>query len=943
MFRGIRLFFLLIVSIFCTLIAQAQTTRLTGKVLNDKNDPIAGASVKITGQATGVATDVEGRYNLNLEPGKKYELEFSVIGYETKTVSDVEVINGQVNELNVILTTKAKEGEEVVVSARRTSARLESVNAAISFQKNTNTVASVISAESIRRSPDRNTGEVLKRTPGTSVQEGKYLVVRGLADRYNQAMLNGILLSSTEADRKTFSFDLFPASMIDNIIINKAFVPELPGEWAGGLVQVNTRDIPAKGFFNIQIGTGFNTQTISNDFYSYKGGKTDFLGIDDGTRGLPKSYTTKNEFKVLSLPEKIAVAKEFENVWAADKVSSPINASFQASGGFNKKFGGQKQLGVILGLTYNKSNRFVKLTNNGFAFSDAGSGGSLVTPEFLYTDNRYSSEVLWGALGAVTFQFNANNKISYKTIFNVNTTDYTTVRIGTLNNGRAVLDSLRGTELGFKQNMFWNNQLSGEHNFSKYQAKLRWYGAFNILDAYIPDQRRLTYSKDNENNRPYLANISNVLSQQSANRFYQFLNDYIYTAGADLSKNFKAFSQTQSIKVGYLLQIRDRLFDSKPFSIYLPSNNEPLRMLGPDQIFSPGNFGDGTNNMFAFDAFDVNIYRYLANNILNAGYIQFDNQFSKAFRVVWGVRVENFDQLMGSVKAWDPRHSHTEVTDFLPGLNATLRVNNKTNIRITGSQTVVRPELRELAPFQFFDFDLNATVQGSSGLKRTKITNADIRYELYPRGGETFSVGVFYKHFDKPIEQIFQLGGGGSSIINFSNPDKATAYGVELEFRKRLDVLDVLKNFTFLTNLSYIKSKVEDKKLDLDRPLQGQSNYLINAGLLYDLEKAGLSSSILFNQIGKRIAFVGATASGSGISEFPDTWEAARPLLDFQVAKKLLKSKGEIKLNVSDILNQTAYFYQNTDGNTKLNKNVDKYRFTRKFGTTFSLTFGYNF
>ncbi len=937
----LRLKLLLILS-FAFSFTYAQN-KVSGKVSNEKNEPLPGVSVRVAGQAGGTSTNVEGRYTLTLPTGK-YELEFSAVGYETKTVTDVESTS-QLNELNVVLVIKAKEGENVVVTARRSSARLESVNSAISFQKNTNTVASVISAESIRRSPDKNTGEVLKRTPGTSIQDGKYLVVRGLADRYNQAMLNGILLSSTEPDRKTFSFDIFPSAMIDNIIINKAFVPELPGEWAGGLVQVNTRDIPAKNFFNVQIGTGFNTQTVSNDFYSYKGGKLDFLGIDDGQRGLPASYGSKNQFKVLTPAQKIEVGKQFENVWAPEKVSSPINTSFQASGGFNKKFSGDKQLGVILGLTYNKSNRYLKLTNNGYAFSDDVSGNTVITPDFLYNDNRYAQDVLWGGMGAVTFQFNANNKISYKTIFNVNTTDYTTNRGGEVNNGRSSLDSLKGSELGFKQNMFWSNQLTGEHNLSLFQQafKLKWYGGFSILDSYIPDQRRLTYSKDNENNRPYLANISGVLSQQSGNRFYQFLNDYIYTGGADLTKSFRAFGFNQSVKAGYMIQVRDRLFDSKPFSIYLPRDNEQLRLLGPDQIFNPDNFGTGFDNKFAFEALDANIFRYLANTILNAGYIQFDNQLSQALRVVWGVRVENYDQLMGSVKAWDSRHSHTEVTDFLPGLNATLKLNNKTNLRLSGSQTVVRPELREVAPFQFYDFDLNATVQGATGLQRTKITNADLRYELYPRAGETFSIGVFYKHFDKPIEQIFQLGGGGSSTINFSNPEKAEAYGAELEFRKKLDFTDGLKNFTFLTNLSYIKSKVSDAKLTIDRPLQGQSNYLINAGLLYDLENAGLNASLLFNQIGKRIAFVGSiNSTGSGMSEFPDTWEASRPLLDFQIAKKVVKNKGEIRLNVSDILNKKAYFYQNVDGNTKLNKGVDMYRFTRQYGTTFSITFGYS-
>ncbi|MES2772733.1 MAG: TonB-dependent receptor [Bacteroidota bacterium] len=920
--------------------AMAQRGKISGKVSNNRNEALPGVSIKILEAAGGVQTGVDGTYVISLEAGKKLQLVFSFVGYEAKTI-EVEVKPNEDQNLDVLLELANNKSTDVVVKGQARTGRQETVSALIQYQKNTNTVASVVSAEAIRRSPDRNSGDVLKRVPGTSVQEGKYLVVRGLADRYNQAMLNGILLPSTEADRKTFSFDLIPANMIDNMIINKAFVPEHPGEWAGGLVQVNTRDIPTKNFFSLQIGTGFNTQTIANDFYTYKGGKTDWLGFDDGSRSLPSSYTTKNQFALLTPAEKNEIGKQMENVWSAEKGGSPINASFQASGGFVKKFSGNRQLGVIIGLTYNKTNRYTKLTNNGYSFS----GSNTVTPDFLYNDDKYAQDVLAGALGTITYQFNSNNKISYKTIFNINTSDYATLRSGLLNNGRSPFDSLRGTELALKQNMFWNNQLSGEHNFPSAQIKARWYGSFNVLDAYVPDQRRLLYLKDNTNaNSAFAAQITNTLSQQSGNRFYQFLNDYVYTAGGDLTKTFNLFNQKQSIKGGYLFQVRDRLFDSKPFSVYLPRDNAQYRSLPSSQIFAAGNFGDGStaSTQFAFDAIGGNIYRYLANNILNAGFIQFDNQFTSKFRLVWGLRVENFDQLLGSVKQWDPRHSHTEVTDYLPGINATYKLNAKTNIRVSASQTVVRPELRELATFQFFDFDLNATVQGSPGLKRTKITNADVRYELYPKAGEVFNIGVFYKYFDKPIEQTFNLGGGGSSTFNYSNPEKATAYGIELEYRKKLDFNEVTKNFTFLTNLSYIKSKVADSKLALDRPLQGQSNYLVNAGLLYDLESAGFNATFLYNQVGERIAFVG-TGSAGGSSDFPDIWESSRPVLDFQVTQKIMQKKGEIRLGVSDILNKKLYFYQNTDGNTKLNKGVDTYRFTRQFGTTFSLTFGYNF
>jgi hypothetical protein len=217
--------------LFCLCIVSityAQIQKISGKVLNDKNEPIAGVTVKVT-SGEGTSTNVDGQFELNIAPGKKYEVRFSAVGYKAKMVSDVEVLAGQVNELNLVLETESKNLNNIVITAS-SNARKETVNSLITYQKNTNTIAQVVSAEAIRRSPDKNTGEVLKRVPGTSIQEGKYLVVRGLADRYNQALLNGVLLGTTEPDRKSFSFDIFPSSIIDNIIINKAFVPEYPGE-----------------------------------------------------------------------------------------------------------------------------------------------------------------------------------------------------------------------------------------------------------------------------------------------------------------------------------------------------------------------------------------------------------------------------------------------------------------------------------------------------------------------------------------------------------------------------------------------------------------------------------------------------------------------------------------------------------------------------------------
>ncbi|WP_207632540.1 TonB-dependent receptor [Foetidibacter luteolus] len=910
--------------------ATAQKGKIEGKILDENNKPVAGASVLVTGINAGLASDQDGRFLFTVDAGKEYEIQVTALGYVSKTISNVLVTVNQVSSIEIILTPSSNNLQTVTV---KTSAKKETTNALIQFQKNTNTVAQVISSEAIRRSPDKNTGEVLKRIPGASIQEGKYLVVRGLSDRYNQAMLNGIQLSSTEPDRKTFSFDIFPSSMVDNIVINKAFVPEMTGEWAGGLVQVNTKDIPSQSFFNIQVGTGFNSQTIGKDFYSYKGGKLDWLGIDDGRRKLPEGIPYKNSFSNLSREEKTEWGKKFNNDWSYHEGSAPINTSMQISGGFNtnlfsKKFGG------VIALTYSSNNRRLAFDNNIYNLNRAA---RTADTSFAYQNTRYSKDVLWGALANFALQIDNNNKISLKNVFNINATDYVTIRQGQdyeFGAGRAA--PIRARELAFKSNTLYNTQLTGEHNINSLKSKLKWYGSFTILDQYIPDQKRLQYNEVIDT-KVFEALINEAKSQKSGSIFYSNLSDYIYTAGADWTTNFKLFSLSQSVKGGYLFQVKDRLYNARPFSITMPSsNNRSLLLLPEEQIFATSNFG---GNGFEFDEFGEANFRYLANSILNAGYIQLDNQFANWLRIVWGVRVEDFDQLVGSVKKSDDRFVNTKVTDFLPAVNATFKLNNQTNIRLTGSQTVIRPEFRELSNLAFYDFDLGATVLGNKELKRTKVTNLDLRYELYPRAGELFTVGVFYKYFKDAIEQFYnQSGAGSSSTFNFINADKATGYGAEVEFRKKLDFVSALRNFTFQTNLSYIYSRVESKGVELDRPLQGQSPYVINFALQYDVEKLGLNSTILFNQIGRRILYVGN-------KDVPEIWEAPRPLLDLQIAKKILKNKGEIRLNISDLINKRANFYHDLNEDKKYTANSvnDALAIRRNYGTNFSITFGYSF
>lgn len=933
--RFLGLFILIITFSFNSF---SQKGKIEGKVTDSKSGlNLSGVNISVVGEKTKAFTNTDGYFQITLDAGKKYVINLTSVGYSPKELSDVEVKANEITNLDIILDIASKTEVGVTV---KSSAKKESINALIAYQKNTPVVAQVISAEAIRRSPDKNTGEVLKRVPGTSVQEGKYLVVRGLADRYNQAMLNGILMSSTEPDRKTFSFDILPANMIDNIIINKSFIPELPGEWAGGLIQVNTKDVPAKDFLSVQVGTGFNTQTIGKDFYTYQGGKTDFLGFDDGTRGLPGGLPLKADFAALDNGAKTAYAKDFTNIWSTQKNSSNVlpalNQSFLINGGFNKSLGGNNKLAAIFAVNYNRSNKAINFENQVNLFQN-----NIASLNFDYQNDKYSTDILAGALANITLQLGSNSKISFKNMLNVNTTDYATLRTGKdFEANPAIGDNIKAYELAFKANTFFNTQLQGDHNITKLKAKLHWFGSFNILDQYIPDQRRVQFNQDNplNPNSPYSLLIgASKSSQKSGSRYYGMLNDYVYTAGGDITKNLNVNNLNQSIRGGYFFQVKDRLFDSRPFAIYLPRDNPALRHLGTDQVFAAENFGTGYDDgKLAFNELEGTSYRYIANSILNAGFLQFDNQITGKFRAVWGLRVENFDQVVGSMVQKDPRHVYSKVTDFLPGVNLTYKITNQSNLRLSGSQTVIRPEFRELSTFQFYDFDLGATVAGNTKLVRTKVTNFDIRYEMYPRAGELFTFGVFYKYFKDPIEAYFNVGAGGSSTYNFINADEANSFGAELEFRKKLDFNTALKNFTLQGNVSYIYNRVTSQTTALDRPMQGQSPYLINAGIQYDIEKAGINTTLLFNQIGRRIVFVGG-------SDQPPIWENPRGILDFQIAKKVIKNKGEVKLNISDIFNQKAIFYNDLNNNKRYDDGIDAYAIKRKYGTNVSISFGYNF
>ncbi|MBN8863065.1 MAG: outer membrane beta-barrel protein [Sphingobacteriales bacterium] len=916
-----RLRLLLLFLLIGTMAAQAQV-KLTGKVVNAKNEPIAGASVKIVGAAGGTTTDVEGRYSLTLTSNKKYEIEFSAISYASKLINEVEVGNGMDNELNVVLEFAAKSMEGVVVKA--TSRRQESTNALLAFQKNNIALSSGIAADFIRRTPDKNTGEVLRRVSGTSIQDNKFVIVRGLSDRYNSAFINGAQLPSSEPDKKAFSFDVIPSQLIDNIIINKTATPELTGEFAGGLVQVVTKDIPTSNQLIFGASLGFNTQSAFKDFYSNERGNTDWLGFSD--RSLPGAYPKRySVYNSLSTADKIEVSKAFRddvynqvqstagpiqqyNLTWANVVKSKNNASF----------------GSVIGVTYRTS----KLLYD----------ASKYLPDFFdYHDRQNKYTVNWGAVANFAWT-KGRHKIAFKNLFNQLMDDNYYVRSG-LNLDNIQDISLRSSVLN--QRSLYSSQLEGTHQFFK-DIKLTWNVNYAFNSKQQPDLRVQTYSRTPNTSEDYVLNLRG----NNTNRFFSNLTDHTFGYNASVAIPFVMGTQKQTLKVGGSATVRLRDFRAIILG-YREPNDQSLNVLPYDQVFNHNNFSE---NGYYFNTDLQNPSdRYYGVSALSAGYIMFDNKLNDKLRLVWGSRFEYFEQFLKSNTLTSDKASiiNTNKFDVLPSANLTISPNSKTNIRIAGSRTVARPEFREIASFAFFDFEQLASVSGTPGLKRSSILNGDLRYEYYPKAGEVLSLGAFYKNFADPIElRLNESSTGSRRQYEFQNAEKADLVGVEAEFRKSLGFLSAsagwLERLYFNGNASVIFSKVTLGNTDAsgnklpatNRPLQGQSPYLVNAGLQYDAEK-GTNISILYNRIGQRLSLVGNT-------QFSDIYEKPRDLVDFQISQKVFNKKGEVRLTVSDILNQQVMTYQNKNSAKAYNAGTDIMFTSYTPGTTFTIGFNYN-
>ncbi len=928
-----KVLFLIICSISLTLSAQTnQKGIIEGKVVEGTvkdflegttGDVIPNAKIIIDGTEYRAIADMEGKYIIKGINFGTYSVTVSSPGHATKILTDIIVSNNEVLNLDIALEPITTTMTDIVVKVK--VSKSDEIGT-LATKRNSANSSDVISATTISKTPDRTTSDVLKRVSGASIQDNKFAIIRGLNDRYNAAYLNDGPLPSSESDRKAFSFDIFPANMLDNITIVKTATPDLPAEFAGGIIQINTKSIPAKNFQSFLIGGGYNTVTTFKEQIDYKGGKLDWLGLDDGTRNLPSVIPAKVSYPILNSNQAL-LAKEFNTDWSVEAKKFSPNLNLQYSMGINTTLF-KKEIGIITSLTYNKTNNFNQTTRR--AYSGTGENGNSQL-DYDYLDKVYSTQILGGIMANFTMKLNSNNKIGFKNLYSINSDDRVINRTGERDPSESNPTLLKSNALWFTTNNIYSGQLNGEHLFKKEKLKIHWVGSYSNIKRTIPNLRRSIYNRSKFHNPDnatgsdtvYTASIDNgVGPDYSGGMFFSTNKENIASFKIDLSYHLKELLGIKSeFKIGSMVQNRNRTFDARQLGYTIYGNGssihfkDSLKYLDQNTIFNSENMGLIKPGVGGFKLTDASKYSdaYTANSSTTSGYLMLDNKIHKILRIVWGARAEYFVQNLHAIKSdKSDLQIATKKLDVLPSLNAIYSFHKKQNFRLSYSQTLNRPEYRELAPFAFYDFNTQFVISGNDSLKRAKITNLDLRYELYPGKGQLLSGTFFYKEFENPIEQISRAD--VANEMSFKNVPKATNFGLEIEARTiigsliKADSNSITNNFTFYTNLAIIRSIVDVSDIVgtpySSRPLQGQSPYVFNTGLTYFNEDKSLSTSINVNRVGDRISILG------NINQ-PDIWEKSRTFVDFQVSKGFFKNKMECKLNFQNILAQKQIFYQN--------------------------------
>ncbi len=923
---------------FFTVIGQTGTIRVT--VVDDETgETLIGANVIIDGTTQGSITDLDGVASIiNVKPGT-YNLKVSYISYQTTIVSDVSVEAGEVNTFNIRLKSVDVQISEVVVTAK---AVRNTESALLTVQKKSPQLFDAITADQFASVGASDAAGALTKVTGVTIEGGKYVYVRGLGDRYSKSNLNGSEVPSLDPNKNAVQLDLFPANLIDNIIVYKTFTPDLQGDFAGGLVDITTRDFPDSYILQLSVGFGFNTQaTLNKNFLAPKGSPTDFLGFDNGFRSLPAAISKYDPANFpdpyLDKPGITEVSRAFSNrEFDPGKKAPFLNHDFSFSTGnqiqlFNRPFG------FIFGLSYNRS--FTNYTNGvENVFEGISQGQTTLNRDVLSssTEHKSTDDVLIGGMFNASYKLNKNNKIGLSLLINQGGTSEARYQVGYLLDANPDSTTrLQNRAINYLQRAFRNVQVRGEHVIpGMNNLNIKWSNSITTSSIQQPDFRliRNQFTINPEGDTLYYLGNTDRPS-----RFFRDLKEYNNTSKLDFTLPVKLFGARDSkIKFGAYYTYKNRTFRENIYQYNIQYNKN----FGGDVsvFFMDENLGYVNNELRNFlIAINIDDNNYDANQNLLASYAMIESSVTDKLRITTGVRFERTDMYL---KAFNDTTGTILNNDFLPSLALTYSINEKTNLRLSANRTLARPSFREFAPLATYDFLGGYIQNGNPNLKRTLINNFDLRWEKFPQTGEYFAVSLFYKKFFNPIENAqLPRAGGSSSQFQFKNVNESVLYGAEFELRKNLgNWISALEHFKLSANFSYVYSYVNltadelqaiqawDPGTKKTRPMYNQAPYTINTGISYENRDKGWESTLSFNVSGERMVVYQI--------DLPSIYLQPTPNLNYTL-KKNFTDRISVRFKAENLLNYT-YKEQITLG--------DNVYYTTKYqlGRTFTLSFSYD-
>lgn len=926
-----KVFFFILLLVLSTMTALAGNIK--GTVLDKQTkEPLTGATIQITGTAQGVVADIDGNYTLNVNDGT-YTIAVRYIGYKDILLNSVKVKAETV--LNFELESDAQALGEVSVTAQ---AKRNNEVALIQEQRRSLVVQSGVSAQQIAKTQDSNASEVIRRVPGISIIDEKFVMVRGLSQRYNNVWMNGSAVPSSEADSRAFSFDIIPSSQLDNMVIVKSPAPEYPADFTGGFILINTKDMPSENSFNISVGGAINDQTHFKDFRKAKGSSMDWLGFGNGFRSLDAGmkgtlnmypgYETGNTARIDVLNN------GFNNDWTL-KTIKPVG-DLKLNMAYNRKWETEsgRAIGMLAAVNYSNSYKtYLDMENSLYGPYDTNND------KYVYlrkaTDNQYSNDIRLGALLNLTFQpRNSNHRYEFKNIFNQISKDRYSERTGF----NAQPDNINNMEYYYSSRTTYNTQFTGRHSFD--DSRFDWSVGYAYANRNLPD-RRLIERTDRTNETMGIYRIS---------REFTKLDEHIGSANINYRQDFQFGDIAPTLKAGAYGEYRTRTYNTRQFQYgWQPNNSLPKGFQFDNDVANnvliDSNYG--IDKLYMQE--EVNyMNNYEGKNTQLSGYVGINVPIG-SFSFYAGARYEYARQeLIMNTRSYEESLQSTfyDYKDLFPSVNATYKLSEKHQFRLAYGKSVNRPEFRELSTSVYYDFDLGSSVMGNSSLQAAYIQNVDLRYEWYPSNGEQVSIALFYKHFENPIEWTYTMSGGTDPIYSYVNAKGANNYGIEVDIRKNLDFIG-MRNFSFSFNGAWIKSKVQFKEggNNIDRPMQGQSPYLINTGLFYNNPDKGWNAAVLYNRIGKRIIGVGnryGSSSEGDARNIPNSYEMPRNSIDLSVSKKF--GKLEIKATVRDLLAERYYFKQFEDVTVNGQaRTIEEVTRSYKPGRSYNLAIAYSF